>query len=153
MEQTINQRPSRTRKPPAGLSAYDTAREDSAEPQSRPPAPASTPSPAKGGRGEQIRSPKRRKVVDTAVPSNSPPASSTPEARDLGENEAEAVEEDNEVEEAQEEQDSMREDESGAAEPSAIMQLPQELLARILGALPSNYLIQASGVCFPSSSL
>ena len=149
MEQTFKKRPSRTRKAPAGLSDYDTAREDAADPQSGTPVPANTPSPAREWAGKQVRSPKRRRFEETAKLTHSPPASSIPSASGLGKPEPE-VEEDSEVPEAQEEQDTMSKDESGADKPSALMQLPQELLAKILGALPSNYLIQASGVCFPS---
>ena len=151
MEQTLNKRPLRTRKAPAGLSEYDTAREESpANPERR--IQKHTPSPAREWAGKQVRSPKRRKFEETAVPSNIPLASPIPGASDKGssESEAEGSTEDSEAEGAHEEQGSERENQSGAAEPSALMQLPQELLAKILGALPSNFLIQASGVHFPS---
>ena len=151
MEEIVHKRPSRTRRAPAGLSDYDTPREDPADPQIRISNPASTPTPARGGAGERARSPKRQKsrLEDARALSNSPSASSIPGASDTTNPEAEIeTEEDSGAQDAQEEASSGGEDKIIGAEPSALMQLPQEMLAKILGALPSHYLIQASGVCF-----
>jgi len=141
MEERISGRPSRTRRPPAGLSDYDTARENSADPEK-----FNTHAPQQRGKGleEQAKSPKKRRVEQSSEVVQGGRSPSPRPASEGGEEWGEGANL-----EDKRERTSASEVEGSVAELSPLVQLPEDILAKILGSLPSNYLVQASGVSPP----
>jgi hypothetical protein len=137
----------RSRRPPAWLSECDTAEEDPATLKKY-----SHASYEKGRIEEQAKSLKRRKIEDVgpnaAALQRSCQTSPKLPSEGLKYHSGQEFSELAEIEEGV----SSAED-GGSPELGVVWQLPEEILAKILAKLPSNFLIQASGVSISSISL